>query len=286
VDADGDGYGSTLAPKEQVCEGTPKFAAQAGDCDDFLATVHPGAAERCNGRDDDCNGQVDEGLDAVTMYRDADGDGYGQRSSTDTRQGCSSSGYVPNQDDCDDTDKTVHPGAKEICNNLDDDCNGRIDEGARSTCALGWCQRYAETCDTRTCFPGPPRAEECNLYDDDCDGVIDNGARCDAGKVCFAGRCLASDDAKAAAEAQTPTSSDGGVTDGGPAPPARSDAAPAPRALHTASACAYGGAARAAYGAAGELAWPALFLVLAILARKARTRSPPPLPTAVGRRSG
>jgi putative metal-binding protein len=260
VDADGDGYGSMLLPKEQVCEGTPNYAARAGDCNDYLAAVHPGAPERCDGLDNDCNGQVDEGLEAVTVYRDADGDGYGERFTTDTHKGCTSSGYAPNQDDCDDHDKNVNPGAKEICNNKDDDCNGRADEGARATCGAGWCQRYAESCDALTCTPGKPRVEECNLYDDDCDGVIDNDAKCEAGKVCFAGRCLTSDDAKMAAEAQG--AADAGAPDGGAVDAAPRDAGATARPLRTASACAV-------TGGGGQPGW---WVALALIARSARGR--------------
>jgi hypothetical protein len=113
-----------------------------------------------------------------------------------------------------------------------------------------------------------PRVEECNLYDDDCDGVIDNGARCESGKVCFGGRCLVSDDAKAAAEAQNGRASDGGVPGDGPDSYAPSDAAAPRPPLYTASACAHGGA--------GGPAWPALFVVLAVIVRSARgTRARP-----------
>jgi hypothetical protein len=271
VDADNDGYGSTALPKEVVCDGSPGFARQAGDCNDYLAFVHPGAPEQCNGLDDDCNGKADEGLDKVTVYRDADGDGYGARFSTDTKVGCTSSGYAPNQGDCDDNDKLVNPGAKESCNGRDDDCNGQVDESARATCGLGWCQRNAETCQSSSCTPGKPRAEECNLFDDDCDGVIDNGARCDDGKVCFQGRCLVSDDAKAAAEAQGAMA----AADAGVAPPPGVDAASTPvagggadggttaRPLKSASACQVGGS-----GGMGGLS----LIVLALSARIARCR--------------
>ncbi len=63
-DDDGDGY--TVAD---------------GDCDDADAGVNPGAAESCNGVDDDCDGEVDEGV-LATFYADADGDGYGDAAST------------------------------------------------------------------------------------------------------------------------------------------------------------------------------------------------------------
>ena len=45
-----------------------------------------------------------------------------------------------------DTDRTIHPGAKEMCNYKDDNCNGRVDEGVRASCGVGWCRREAASC--------------------------------------------------------------------------------------------------------------------------------------------
>ncbi len=223
VDSDGDGFGNSKLAKDQVCPDTPGYADKGDDCNDYLSYVYPGAPEKCNKTDDDCDGQVDEGLESAVVYRDADGDGYGDRFTMDMRVGCAMGGYAPNRDDCDDENKEIHPGVKEVCNNKDDDCNGRIDEGAKATCGQGWCRRNADACDARMCTPGQPRAELCNLFDDDCDGMIDNDAKCDEpGKVCFEGRCLASDDAKAAAEAKGAVDGGagiGGAVDGGVSPP-------------------------------------------------------------------
>jgi hypothetical protein len=74
VDGDGDGFG---AEAFVACEPGSGIAV-AGDCDDSDATVLPGGTERCNGRDDDCDGTSDEdAVDAPTWYVDADGDGVG-----------------------------------------------------------------------------------------------------------------------------------------------------------------------------------------------------------------
>ena len=76
--------------------------------------------------------------------------------------------------------QTCTPGTPttEICNNLDDDCDGAVDEGLGTiTCGQGACQRSATACVNGvpgTCTPGTPTAEVCNNIDDDCDGVVDN----------------------------------------------------------------------------------------------------------------
>jgi hypothetical protein len=130
-DADGDGYGNG-AVTTQSCTQPTGYVASSADCNDANAAVHPSATELCDGIDNNCNGAVDEGLTLTTWYRDADGDGYGNGAVT--TQACSvPSGYVANATDCDDTRSTVHPGATESCNGLDDNCNGSIDEGVLTT---------------------------------------------------------------------------------------------------------------------------------------------------------
>ncbi len=197
LDRDGDGYGDPgqitwgcTAPEGHVAEGS--------DCDDSQPRVHPGAAERCNGADDDCDGTADEAAsDAPTWYSDADGDGYGDASAPHV--GCEAeTGQVADASDCDDADPATHPGADERCDGHDDDCDGVVDEpGAadapswyRDADADGWgnptlstaaCSQpdgYVAGARARDCDDGDdavhPGAEEaCNGTDDDCDGAVD-----------------------------------------------------------------------------------------------------------------
>ncbi len=169
-DFDHDGFGN---PDGSVlsCDAGPDLALDAGDCDDTRGYVHPGAAETCDGLDDDCNGLVDDGLglDAGcdggfgcpgvtvcdsnamvvcqplmsprTWYPDRDGDGHGDSASAGV-QACVSPmpGDVPLGDDCDDADPFVHPGAPQLCNGLDSACTG--DAGA---CDGGWVKQTLPT---------------------------------------------------------------------------------------------------------------------------------------------
>ena len=95
------------------------------DCDDTNASVWPGVPESCNGIDDDCDERVDEEpWDGPALYRDADADGYGR----DPVAACAlESGLSPEGGDCDDVDAAVHPGADERCDEIDNNCDGRVD---------------------------------------------------------------------------------------------------------------------------------------------------------------
>ncbi len=108
-----------------------ELSATSGDCNDSNPSINPGAKELCNGLDDNCNGQYEEGLPKNTYYRDADGDGYGHHDITTIPYCTAPVGFVENNSDCDDSDPAIHPDATEICNDKDDNCNGEIDEGLR-----------------------------------------------------------------------------------------------------------------------------------------------------------
>ena len=97
------------------------FSPAEGDCDDTNSAIYPGAEERCNGVDDDCNELADDGL--VAVYADVDGDLYGDLSSP--LDGCIvSAGRVDNSDDCDDSAAGVNPGEDEVCGNgVDENCD-------------------------------------------------------------------------------------------------------------------------------------------------------------------
>lgn len=128
VDGDSDGFGAEVA-EITSCDQPGAATDQPGDCDDDDDTSYPGASESCDGLDNDCDGQIDEeATDAVACVPDTDADSYGQDVPA---QACCSigSGWVaPGEVDCDDENRSVHPEGAEVCNLLDDDCDGDTDE--------------------------------------------------------------------------------------------------------------------------------------------------------------
>jgi hypothetical protein len=197
-DADGDGVGAEISGYIVDCSLPQNYSTVGSDCDDNDQHVYAGAVEVCDGRDNDCDGQVDEDLPVIDYCSDADGDGHGV-SGKKTARGCMPPGGLGLCDnDCNDENPALYPTAVELCNNRDDNCNGVIDEKARASCGVGWCARYADDC-LGVCTPGQPRSEECNAFDDDCDGVVDNGSDLKlcgrAGFACRVGQCVADSNA-------------------------------------------------------------------------------------------
>jgi hypothetical protein len=124
LDSDGDGYGD---PGSQIasCTAQDGLVANSDDCDDWDSGSYPDAEEVCDGMDNDCNGQVDDSAsDSLTFYTDADGDGYGDA----TVSACEAlTGTVSISGDCDDSNADISPGAEEVCDAIDNDCDGSTD---------------------------------------------------------------------------------------------------------------------------------------------------------------
>jgi subtilisin-like proprotein convertase family protein len=112
-DEDGDGY------------------AAGDDCNDSDAAINPGATENCDGLDNDCDNEIDEGV-TQTFYSDEDGDTFGDPD--ESTEACEAvKGWVPTAGDCDDGDDAISPGAEELCDGIDNDCNEIVDDGLTSS---------------------------------------------------------------------------------------------------------------------------------------------------------
>jgi len=154
---DSGGDGGNVAGIDQDGDGYDSVETGGDDCDDGNAATHPGATERCDGSDNDCNGEVDEGFDA-------DGDGhFAQDACATTRE---------NGDDCDDGAATVYPGAPETpYDGIDQDCDGSdladVDGDGADAVAVG-----GDDCDDGDAAIGPDATETpYDGIDQDCSGA-------------------------------------------------------------------------------------------------------------------
>jgi hypothetical protein len=198
VDGDGDGF-SARGPR--ACDAPEPDPDTRWDCNDADPAVHPDAPyELCNGVDDDCDG-VPEGQDLDHVFWiDHDGDGFG--SAPYPHKLCEiPEGYpflVDRSGDCDEQDPGIHPGAAEVCDSVDQDCDGDPENGYEGLAhtwytdddADGFGVEWFVSCepeagaalaggDCDDADPGafPGASEACDGVDQDCDGAVDEAAR-------------------------------------------------------------------------------------------------------------
>jgi MYXO-CTERM domain-containing protein len=170
-DVDGDGVGDACdsCPNVPNLDQLDEDEDGVGDACDDIVCVPDGMPDLCDGRDNDCDGELDEGpdgADPVAPGACATGEpgicSLGRRACVDGAVVC-----VPDR-----------APESEVCDGFDNNCDGEIDEGLVNSCGL--CE---------------PEAEEiCNGEDDNCDGVVDEGfeggdAMCPEGRICFDGEC-------------------------------------------------------------------------------------------------
>ncbi|MCB9792261.1 MAG: putative metal-binding motif-containing protein [Alphaproteobacteria bacterium] len=196
-DLDGDGQGDASQP-HVGCPLLAQGVENDEDCDDSDPVVCEGCPELCDGKDNDCDGRVN--LSATALgYQDADGDGYGVYTRGEVYDACVP--HVSNNDDCHDYNANIHPGATEVCDGYDTDCDGTTnnsptplgyidDDGdgyGDATRGLDYnlCRAHAannDDCNDSSAYYNPGVSESCySGVDLDCDG--------DAG--CDDSECLA-----------------------------------------------------------------------------------------------
>ena len=197
VDFDEDGFGNEEEPL-QACEVPDGYVSNGSDCNDADATAYPSAEEICDGIDNNCDGSIDEEVQDL-FYVDADGDGFGDDNNTIPE--CQPTiGLSPIGGDCNDMDPSISPIANEICDGIDNNCDGSIDEDVLLTFYMDFdedgfgneeeplqaCEVpdgyvfNSDDCDDIDSQIHPFADEYCDTIDNDCDGFIDESGSLDA----------------------------------------------------------------------------------------------------------
>ena len=184
--------------RDRTCDQPLGYVLDDTDCDDDPTTgagVNPGAADACDGVDNNCSGDESDVAGWTEYYADTDGDGFGDAGSALGACDGQPAGYVTDSTDCDDNESAMYPGNTEVCDGLDNDCNGLLDDGQPTTdwyvdldadgfgndgnvvnqfCSPGsdWVEQGGD-CDDGLANVNPSAEEVCDGLDNDCDDLTD-----------------------------------------------------------------------------------------------------------------
>jgi hypothetical protein len=169
------------------------------DCNDNDPMINPDSPEECDNIDNNCNGEIDENLQLNAYFIDADADGFGSIDSLiETCSEMTPPGFAGNANDCDDTNPMIHPNAIEVCDSIDNNCSGMIDDGISyysyyfdsdedgfgspdslmETCNENLPIGYVENnldCDDTNAMINPDSPEVCDNIDNNCNTLVDDG---------------------------------------------------------------------------------------------------------------
>lgn len=196
ADADADGYGDT-ADSVVSCEVPDGYVESDLDCDDTNTAINPDVEEVCDSVDNNCDDIVDtDAVDRTTAYADTDTDGYGDP--LDSVLGCEiPDGYVESDLDCDDTNAAINLDAQEVCDSVDNNCDGRTDEDQALDAVIHYADSDSDSfgdssdltasceipagrvvndtdCDDSDSTINPDATEVCDGVDNDCDQLVDD----------------------------------------------------------------------------------------------------------------
>ncbi|MCO4744351.1 MAG: putative metal-binding motif-containing protein [Proteobacteria bacterium] len=194
-DGDSDNYGVATNSQTTCDTVLADHVEEAGDCNDNDNSIYPNAADDCNGVNNDCDGDTDEDSPPPTWYADTDNDTYGDANAT--REACTQPNrYVTDNSDCNDNNNSIYPNQADDCNDVDNDCDGSVDEDEPPTLwyrdsdidtygdrddSVSACTQPAgrvaddTDCDDNANATHPNATETCNGIDDDCADGVDEG---------------------------------------------------------------------------------------------------------------